>query len=172
VTVLLRIERGPHAGIERRELRRRAMAMLAALQMKDAEVSILITDDAQIQILNRDYRGFDKPTDVLAFSMREGEFASVSGAVLGDVILSVPTAKRQAKIAKRPLLDEVTMLLAHGILHLLGWDHETKAKDKKMRAETARLEAAALAPAKAAPKAAAKTRKASARASKRRAEQR
>ena len=117
--------------------------MLVALQLKDSEVSIVITNDAQIQILNRDYRGFDKPTDVLAFSMREGEFASVSGDVLGDVIISVPTAKRQAKAAKRPLVDEVTMLLAHGILHLLGWDHDTRAKEKKMKAETARLEAAA-----------------------------
>ncbi|MFO0679569.1 MAG: rRNA maturation RNase YbeY [Polyangiaceae bacterium] len=143
MTVLLQIERGPHEGVERREIRRRARAMLAALQLENLELSIVLTDDDQIQILNRDYRGKDKPTDVLAFSMREGEFSSLSGDVLGDVILSIPTARRQALRARRSVLDEVTMLLAHGILHLLGWDHDTKAKDVAMRRETARLEAAA-----------------------------
>src|SRR5262249_7231225 len=79
------------------------------------------------------------PTDVLAFALREGEHGALAGNMLGDVIVSVPTASRQAKAAKRPLLDEVTMLVAHGILHLLGWDHETDAKDEAMRAETNRL---------------------------------
>jgi probable rRNA maturation factor len=139
----LRVERGPHAGIARAEIARRAGAMLRAVQMPDSELSIVLTDDNQIKKLNRDYRGKDRPTDVLAFSMREGDFARLAGDLLGDVIVSVPYARKQALSRKRTILDEVTMLLAHGLLHLLGWDHDTAAKDKKMRAETERLCAAA-----------------------------
>jgi probable rRNA maturation factor len=120
--------------------------MLASLQMKNAEVSILLTDDREIQILNRDYRGSDKPTDVLSFAMREGEGARFAGDVLGDIVVSMTTTARQAREAKRPVLDEATMLLAHGLLHLLGWDHRTAAEDRKMRAKTDELCVAAGAP--------------------------
>jgi probable rRNA maturation factor len=123
--------------------------MLALLQLEKAELSVVLSGDEQIRALNKSYRGKDRPTDVLAFPMREGDFgrfhAALPSRLLGDVIVSVPTAKRQARAAKRELLDETTMLVAHGLLHLLGWDHETAAKDKKMRAETDRLVAAALA---------------------------
>ena len=121
--------------------------MLALLQLEKAELSLLLSSDDQIHQLNKMYRGKDRPTDVLAFSMREGDFgrlhAGLPSRLLGDVIVSIPTAKRQAKTAKREPLDEITMLVAHGLLHLLGWDHETPSKDKRMRAETSRLVAAA-----------------------------
>jgi probable rRNA maturation factor len=152
MAVLLRIEGGPYAGIDRRTLRRRAEKMLAFLAMDEAELSVAFVDDAIIHELNRDYRHKDKPTDVLAFAMSEGEHGDVAGHVLGDVIISVPTAKRQAKAAKKTLLAETTMLLAHGLLHLLGWDHDTVAKDKAMRAETDRLIAASTSRAERAPK--------------------
>ncbi len=113
--------------------------MLEALELPDAEVSVLLTDDREIRALNRDYRGVDAPTDVLSFAMREGEGARFAGDLLGDLVVSVQTCARQARAAKRPLLDEATMLLAHGLLHLLGWDHETPAKDAQMRRETDRL---------------------------------
>lgn len=71
--------------------------------------------------------------------MHEGEFGALAGDVLGDVIVSVPTAAKQARAARKDVLSEVTMLLAHGLLHLLGWDHDTAAKDRKMKAETERL---------------------------------
>ncbi len=137
--VRLRIESGPHEGLERREILRRAAAILACLQLQKAELSIVLTGDSQIQKLNDAYRGKNRPTDVLAFAMREGDFARLAGDLLGDVIVSVPTARNQAAARKHPLIDELTMLLAHGLLHLLGWDHETKSKDARMRAETARL---------------------------------
>jgi probable rRNA maturation factor len=131
----------------RGRLERRARAMLALLQLEKAELSLVLSGDEQIRELNKIYRGKDKPTDVLAFPMREGDFgrlhAALPARLLGDVIVSVPTAKRQALAAKHPALDEITMLVAHGLLHLLGWDHETPAKDKRMRAETDRLVAAA-----------------------------
>src|SRR5580693_2735985 len=134
------------AGLRAR-LTRRAGAMLALLQLEKAELSLVLSGDEQIRELNKIYRGKDRPTDVLAFPMREGDFgrfhAALPSRLLGDVIVSVPTAQRQAREAKRELLGEVTMLVAHGLLHLLGWDHETAAKDKKMRAETDRLVSAA-----------------------------
>lgn len=120
-------------------IQRRVTRMLEALQLSKSEVSILVTDDREIRILNRDYRDTDKPTDVLSFSMREGEGARFAGEVLGDIVLSAQTAARQAKEARRPLLDEATMLLAHGLLHLLGWDHATPAEDAKMRRKTDEL---------------------------------
>ena len=120
--------------------------MLAHLELSSVELSVALVDDATIQELNQTYRGVDKPTDVLAFALREGEpVPSYQGEPepLGDVVLSVPTAKRQAERAARPLLDELTMLLAHGLLHLLGWDHRTAAEDRCMTAKTRELEAAA-----------------------------
>ncbi len=138
------------AGLEaaaKARVKRRAGAMLALLQLEKAELSLVLSDDDQIHQLNKVYRGKDRPTDVLAFAMREGDFGrlheTLPSHLLGDVIVSIPTARRQAKAAKRDVLAEITMLVAHGLLHLLGWDHETKAKDKAMRAETDRLVAAA-----------------------------
>jgi probable rRNA maturation factor len=118
--------------------------MIALLQLKKSEVSFLLTDDDRVHQLNKIYRKKDRPTDVLAFAMREGEFGGLAGEVLGDVIISVPTARRQAEEAGKDVLEEVTMLAAHGLLHLLGWDHDTPAKDRRMRAETDRLLAAAV----------------------------
>jgi probable rRNA maturation factor len=118
--------------------------MIALLQLKKSEVSFLLTDDDRVHQLNKIYRKKDRPTDVLAFAMREGEFGGLAGEVLGDVIISVPTARRQAEEAGKDVLEEVTMLAAHGLLHLLGWDHDTPAKDRRMKAETDRLLAAAV----------------------------
>lgn len=139
MAIALTIEKGPHEGITRTEVLRRLKAMIRLLQLDKAEVSFVLTDDKRIHHLNKVYRGKDRPTDVLAFAMHEGEFGALAGRVLGDVIVSVPTARKQALSGRTPLLEEVTMLLAHGLLHLLGWDHETAAKDRRMRAETARL---------------------------------
>jgi probable rRNA maturation factor len=137
------VEGGPYAGVGTREIGRRARAMLDALQMHDAELSLVLTNDEQIHKLNATYRKKDRPTDVLAFAQREAAREGTAGALLGDVIVSVPTARRQAMEAKRDVLAEVTMLVAHGLLHLLGWDHDTDARDRKMRAKTALLCAAA-----------------------------
>jgi probable rRNA maturation factor len=132
-----------HSGLSRADIGRRARAMLVALQMEDSELSILLTSDDQIKKLNQIYRKKNQSTDVLAFSQREGALAHCSGRLLGDVVLSVPTARRQADARGGDLVSELTMLLAHGLLHLLGWDHETPMKDRRMRRETDRLCAAA-----------------------------
>jgi probable rRNA maturation factor len=117
--------------------------MLVALQMEEAELSLVLTNDEQIHKLNATYRKKDKPTDVLAFAQQEAAHEGADETLLGDVIVSVPTARRQAKGAKHDVLAEVTMLVAHGLLHLLGWDHDTDARDRKMRAKAAFLCAAA-----------------------------
>lgn len=120
--------------------------MLAHLALGDVELSIALVDDATIRALNRDYRDQDRPTDVLAFATNEAEAKPRAGRrLLGDVVLSIPTAARQATRQKRPLLAEVTMLLAHGILHLCGYDHATKKEERVMVALTRELEAAAVA---------------------------
>jgi probable rRNA maturation factor len=141
--VRLVVEDGPWRGVSRADVTRRARAMLAALQMNDAELSILLTGDDQIRNLNRVYRKKNRPTDVLAFAQREGEHGERAGRLLGDVVVSIPTTRRQAEAAGHDLGAELTMLLAHGLLHLLGWDHDTPSRDRRMRRETQRLCAAA-----------------------------
>jgi probable rRNA maturation factor len=113
--------------------------MLHALQLKKSELSILLTDDDQIQRLNRFYRNIDRPTDVLSFSQRQDDLPDPASALLGDVVISVPTARRQAKERGHSVAAEVTRLLAHGLLHLMGWDHVTPAEARDMRRETERL---------------------------------
>jgi probable rRNA maturation factor len=118
--------------------------MLAHLGLGAVELSIALVDDATIHGLNRTYRHKDRPTDVLAFPLLTPVPAAPAG-LLGDVIVSVETARRQAARRRRPLLDELTMLLAHGLLHLLGHDHRTDAQEREMTARTRALEAAAAA---------------------------
>lgn len=92
------------------------------------ELSLRLSDDAQIQTLNAQYRHQDKPTDVLAFAALEVDFPQPeemmrSPLYLGDIVISVDTAIRQAQQQGHPLQTELTWLAAHGLLHLLGWDH-------------------------------------------------
>lgn len=117
-------------------IRQRAERMLEALRMPDAELSILLCDDPTIHALNRDYRDKDRPTDVLAFAMREGEGGGLHAQLLGDVVISMDTARRQAEEHGRSIVGEVTFLLAHGLLHLLGYDHRTRAEERRMSART------------------------------------
>lgn len=144
---------GPFRDTSPAVLRRRAEKMLRHLEMRGVELSIALVGDEEIHELNRTYRKMDKPTDVLAFPVVErvppkpGKGSrpapgSIEG-MLGDVILSIETGRRQAKTHRRPLLDELTMLLAHGLLHLIGYDHRTDAEEREMTAKTADLTAAA-----------------------------
>ena len=104
--------------------------------MPEAELSILLCDDPTIHGLNREYRDKDRPTDVLAFSMREGEGGALHAHLLGDVVISMDTARRQAEEHGRTIVAEVTFLLAHGLLHLLGYDHRTRVEERRMSART------------------------------------
>ncbi len=124
-------------------VREAAERMLEALRMPDASLSVLLCDDAVIHALNREHRDKDRPTDVLAFAMSEGAPVIGDATLLGDIVIALPTATRQARAAKRSLRDEVLMLLAHGLLHLLGDDHQTDAQERRMTARTDMLRAAA-----------------------------
>ncbi len=106
----------------------------------------MLVDDAVIQSLNAAYRGKDQPTDVLSFAMGEGEFGDLNPGVLGDVVISVPTARRQARRSGREPIDQVTFLLTHGLLHLVGYDHVTDEQEREMTRETRRLMREALDP--------------------------
>lgn len=102
----------------------------------DCQLSVVVTTDAEIHALNRRYAAEDKPTDVLAFSQEEGEeFVSAPGELrhLGDVVISLETAERQASEAGHDLDAEMAHLLAHGVLHLLGYDHAAPDEEREMR---------------------------------------
>lgn len=88
------------------------------------EISIVITDDAQVRDLNRTYRGKDAPTNVLSFPMQEGEFSDITPGLLGDVVISLDTAQTEALSAGISTDERMSQLLIHGILHLIGFDHE------------------------------------------------
>jgi probable rRNA maturation factor len=107
-----------------------------------AEMGLLITDSKTIQKLNRIYRGQDKPTDVLAFQMTpdmnqepEGSFVSPPDGIrhLGEVVISYPQAVKQAQEQGHGVTRELALLIVHGILHLLGYDHELPEEEQKMR---------------------------------------
>jgi probable rRNA maturation factor len=119
--------RGVRAAGLAASLGRSGRRLLTGLELKDAELSVLLVTDAEMQRLNRDWRGKDRPTDVLAFAQREGGGATPEN-LLGDVVISVDTARRQARSGRRPLGREAERLLVHGLLHLLGWDHERSAR--------------------------------------------
>ena len=102
----------------------------------DCQLSVAVTTDAEIHALNRQYAGEDKPTDVLSFSQEEGESFVVPPDELrhlGDVIISLETAERQAPKAGHDLDAEMAHLLAHGVLHLLGYDHTEADEEREMR---------------------------------------
>lgn len=102
-----------------------AQAILNALDCPDAELSILLVDDPQIAVLNKNYLNRSGPTNVIAFPMREGDFSGISPNLLGDVVISVDTAEREAHAADIHPEERFLELLIHGILHLFGYDHET-----------------------------------------------
>jgi probable rRNA maturation factor len=103
------------------------------------EVTVTFVDDERIHELNREYRSIDRPTDVLSFAMNEQgeeELEIISEEdmpnMLGDIVISVPRAREQAEEYGHSFEREIGFLVAHGFLHLLGYDHETEAEEKEM----------------------------------------
>ncbi len=117
----------------------RARKVLAALGHARSELSLTLTDDDGIAELNAQYRGKPRPTDVLSFSLFEGDHADHRGKLLGDVVIGVEQAARQARAAHRGLDRELAVLTIHGVLHLLGHDHEEDDEARRMQAEERRL---------------------------------
>lgn len=109
-----------------------ATRLLAERELPDAEVSVLLTDDCRIHALNRQWRGVDRPTDVLSWPQEDA-------ALLGDVAVSLDTARRQADARGWTIAEEVALLVVHGILHLVGYEDDTEAGAEAMRAVERRL---------------------------------
>jgi len=122
--------------------RRVVRAVLDGEGLADAEVGVAFVDDPEIRRLNREWRGVDRPTDVLAFDVAEPDELSRRGAVLGDIVISLPTARRQALSLGHSLAAEIALLLIHGTLHLLGHDHAEVGQAAAMRQKERRYLAA------------------------------
>ena len=122
-------------------LRAVAVVALELLQRPEAELSILITSDDAIRPLNRTWRGKDSATDVLSFPQSEGEPLPET-TLLGDIVISLDTAASQAQQAGHSTFEECVVLLVHGLLHLLGYDHIDADDAQQMRIEESRILAA------------------------------
>jgi probable rRNA maturation factor len=124
-------------GAQGARLKRVALRFMRALKLEGVELSLSIVDDRQIRALNRAWRGKDKATDVLSFPQGD--------ALLGDVVISLQTARRVARVLGVALEHELNLYLAHGLLHLLGYDHHRRADRERMaRAEGQLLGAAGM----------------------------
>jgi probable rRNA maturation factor len=141
----VRIDDPSARSLSKRWLRDIARQVLTAETTSPAELGIAIVDEETIRRLNRDYSGEDAATDVLSFSLTEGEAfpSSFEGVLsLGEVVIAYPVALRQAAEEGRPLEQELAHLLIHGMLHLLGYDHVEAAEEMQMRAKEEALTAA------------------------------
>ena len=123
-----------------RTVRRRAEKILHALGMAHSELSILLCDDDLIRDLNREHRDVDSATDVLSFSMQDENDPADPARMLGDVVISIETAVRQASRHGRSVGDEVTTLLVHGVLHRAGYDHRDDEEKGRMNVLARHLE--------------------------------
>ncbi|MDD2732493.1 MAG: rRNA maturation RNase YbeY [Desulfuromonadaceae bacterium] len=113
-----------------------AVRILSVLGCPDeTELSVSIVGDRTIRIINRDYLAKDRPTNVISFSLQEGDFGGVNPHALGDVIISADTAAREAEEGGLTFFERLSFLLMHGILHLCGYDHERSGEAEAVRME-------------------------------------
>jgi probable rRNA maturation factor len=141
--LVIRVDKGFQVRIDKRWLRRLVKESLGAHGVDtEVELSLLITDDATVRDLNKKYRGKDKTTDVLSFALEADKrggaaagFVMPPGEMvhLGEVIVSYPKAAEQAAERNRAVEDELALLVVHGVLHLLGYDHDKPARERAMR---------------------------------------
>jgi len=109
----------------------KAQAILNALDFPDAELSIVIVDDVHIAELNKRYLNRSGPTNVISFPMRAGDFSDITPRLLGDVVISAETARREAVATGTRLAVRMSELLVHGVLHLFGYDHEKSQEESE-----------------------------------------
>lgn len=124
------IARNREKRLSLRALKDTARKILEFLNQNRVEISLALVGNREIQELNAKYRSKDEPTDVLSFPSQARLPTGMQ--IIGDVVISLEQAKKQAKERKKPLEEEVQSLLIHGILHLLGYDHERSQKDAKI----------------------------------------
>ena len=134
MTILIE-NRQKKQSIPLKRLEQVAQKILSVSGCPEAELSILLVDDEQIHQINRDYLDHDYPTNVISFAMQEGEGGDIQPDLLGDVVISTETAARDAAEADASFESELYFLLLHGILHLLGYDHERGSEEDARRME-------------------------------------
>ncbi len=120
----------------------RAIAAAASELASDrtgGEVAVLLTDDDHIRVLNRDFRGFDKPTNVLSFPAAAQPAAGDATPMLGDIAIAYETTRDEAARDGKPFADHLGHLAVHGFLHLIGYDHENDADAETMEALERRI---------------------------------
>jgi probable rRNA maturation factor len=127
------------SGVDGRALVATARRLLAAVGERGAALSLSLVNDDSIRSLNQQYRGKDAATDVLSFPLEDETASAPRERLLGDVVISVDTARRQADAYAAPLQREIYRLLIHGLLHLKGHDHEEAGERRVMRREERRL---------------------------------
>jgi rRNA maturation RNase YbeY len=134
------IDEQTKCSIDCEALENKIKTILPLLNCQNKELSILLTDDKKIQKLNQQYRNKNIPTDVLSFSQSEGEENGLGHNLLGDIVISISTAMRQSSEHNLSIDEEIVLLLIHGILHLLGFDHERSDEEGKyMKEKTSEL---------------------------------
>jgi len=111
---------------------------IIAPEKSDADLTIVLTDDQQLHELNKEYLDVDSPTDVLSFPASETD-PETGSVYLGDILISIPRAAQQAQTAGHPLEAEVQLLVVHGVLHLLGYDHASDEEKTLMWNEQAKV---------------------------------
>jgi len=128
-----------HVKLNKKMIIKSAEGALKAMGETDSELSLLFVDDPYIKRLNLNYRNINAATDVLAFSIREGKALSGQGLLLGDVVISAQTAKREAGKRGVQVKEEMLLYMTHGILHLLGYDDKGPGDRKKMESKQREL---------------------------------
>jgi probable rRNA maturation factor len=131
----------PEIKVDARKIKQQIGKVLTSLDCNQHEISILFIGDQRIRDLNNQFRDIDRPTDVLSFpQILAGELETSGALILGDVVISLETAQYQSEEHGLSFEEELTLLLIHGILHLLGYDHEiSDQEEKRMRSKTREL---------------------------------
>jgi len=119
--------------IDKRKIRIKVKKLLKIMDCANKEISITFVDDVTIQRINKQYLSKDKPTNVISFSLQEGEFGGINPEVLGDVVISVDTANSDADKGNLSFDEEILFLIIHGLLHLTGYNHENTSKANALK---------------------------------------
>lgn len=119
--------------LSKAKIKRLAEKILSILKEKNAKVCIFFVNDAKMRKMNLKYRGIDRPTDCLAFPMREGAGNKIHREILGDIVISVETARKNSGYFDSTVKKEISLYIIHGILHLLGLKDTTASARKRMR---------------------------------------
>ncbi len=125
--------------VNQKNLLKWARQILSLQKLDQAEMGIILVNNRQIRVYNREYRKKDQPTDVLSFPMREGLGGELHPDFLGDVMISLERSAEEAILYGRSRREQLLILLIHGILHLLGYDHERSPKEERRMQRRERL---------------------------------